>query len=409
MKQFKKGVKIMATKGVKLENRDKPATPRQKQAINRWLRDGKIHNTSITMGECSTLLQSLINWQQGLLDKSDLEKSAIAKKYGLSFLRLKEDKGDQQEIPDTPPVPVKEEEIIKVKDIQQDNQKDQLLQQLKLLLKDDLYEELIRVIEAQVPAIPVIPLPQDDNYIKPDFWDKIYKALSSDYIFNVLLYGVSGGGKTMFCQYMAEALTLEFFPFICTSGMSFARLFGGKSIKENGETYWECSDLIEAIQRPCLILLDELTTLDEGLAKGLNSILEVNQRYLQTPLGLIRVHEKTRFIATSNTGGRGFSKIYTGDNRQDESLLNRFLVKHRVDYDARVETEIVNRYGKANIYEMVIGLREKLQSNRIEFDASTRLITACCQLACSGFSDNEAFDMSFLQNLSETELKAIGM
>ena len=262
-----------------------------------------------------------------------------------------------------------------------------------------------------------IPKPKSSKvpkgYIKPKIFDDCLTTLKTG--MNLLVYGPAGCGKSLMAKNLAKSLKLEFFPFSVAGGMRYHHLFGGDKIKVNdkGQQYseFELSDLLLAVQKPSLILFDEIFGLDPEVALGLNGLIEQGTRQIQTKAGLVKVHKDCRFIGCANNNGRSVSRSYTGAMRSDASLLDRF-VKQEMDYDSKVENALLKDCATAEIKTALGGglkmLREGLKQSNIAFDASTRRLVQAIELTNAGLPPNKAFDMCFLKDLSPAERTKTG-
>jgi hypothetical protein len=214
-------------------------------------------------------------------------------------------------------------------------------------------------------------------------------------------------------QELAKSLKLDYFPFSVGGGMRYAQVFGGDKLKidDKGKQYseFEPSDLLKAIQTPSLILIDEIFSADPEVLLGLNGLLEGGTRAIQTKAGLIKCHKDCRFIACSNTNGRVSDRNHTGVVRTDASLLDRFS-KVNMGYDERVEKSLLKPFKETGL--CLLGwtneLREACKRANIAFQPSTRRLVLCTELLTANIPTWDAFEMTFLEDLSDTERQKIG-
>jgi hypothetical protein len=253
-------------------------------------------------------------------------------------------------------------------------------------------------------ANPTPPAKGREMYIKPDVWDEVVIPLQDQAIHNVLVTGPAGCGKSKMAKEMAVALKTKFFTISFSGGVRYAQVFGTTQIKKDGSTEWVPSELLRAVQKPGLVLLDEIFAADANVLIGLNSLLETDSRSFLSPIGEIKVHKDCRFIACANTLGRTKDNKHRGAQRADDSLLDRFCVVH-MSYDTEVEKTILKKLGMKNgdLLKKVADLREKLKVNQINFEASTRRLITCARLTISGLLPEKAFEMAFLNSLSKAE------
>ena len=257
-------------------------------------------------------------------------------------------------------------------------------------------------IESRTPVIKVTA----KGYIKPDIFDKCYAVVSSGK--NLLLSGPAGCGKTKMTEVMAKVMKKTHFNKSFGGGQSYGHVFGGKDILPDGTTKWVPSDLLNTMAiAKHLINLDEPFAADPDILLGLNGILEPSTRVFRSPTGIIKVAKSTYFTACSNTVGRNVSRQYTGANRTDDSLLDRF-VTIPMEYDLNVERLLVeslisNQLVAAFFQKSLSRLRASIRTNNIPFDPSTRRLINCCEIYNSGLSRHSAFEYAFLSTLSANE------
>jgi MoxR-like ATPase len=288
---------------------------------------------------------------------------------------------------------------------------------LKAILDRDLdsVKELLGIKDEPTPApppgFPMIPeAPVVGEYIKPKCYDEIYHLVRSRV--NVLLTGPAGCGKSRMAEEIAKGLEVDFHAISFSGGMRYAQVFGTTQLKD-GESEWKPAELLEAIQKPGVILLDEVFAGDPDVLLGVNSMLEPNSRKILTPIGEIAVHDECRFIGAANTSGRTISRQYTGAQRSDDSLLDRF-VQENVDYEPKTERKILEKLGVEMttaelLAEKLRDLREKIKSSNIPFDASTRRLISAARIKLSGIDTQRAFSLAFLNGLSKAERAKVGM
>jgi MoxR-like ATPase len=193
-------------------------------------------------------------------------------------------------------------------------------------------------------------------------------------------------------------------------GTRFQHLFYSIEIV-NGDTQIKLMPFLVAIQTPdSIVVLDEIMSMDEDIALALNSILEKSQRYMNTPLGEIKVHPTCTIVATSNTNGREISDMYTGTKRQDESLIKRF-VQYNMDYDLGIEDKIMGCLldeEKDYISRNLKQLRYKIKEGQLSYDASTRQVCQTIELIAGGIDYKRAYWLAFMSPLSESERLQVG-
>ena len=305
-----------------------------------------------------------------------------------------------------------EKEVIKTITITQDMSLDDIIPAILPVVKGATH--LQDLFDAKQPALPSSQASKD--YYKPDNFDTILAAVKNPKI-HVLLKGPAGSGKSLMGRELSKQLNLDFFCMSCSGGMRYSHVFGGDRMFVDPDTKqtiteFELSNLMQAIQKPCLILMDELFTLDGDLLMGLNGLFEPATGQIETKGGLVSIHPECLVMAATNTDGRNNDRNHVGAKRVDGSSLDRFATFHH-DYSKSVEKNILNKLPKLHrqdVSSWLTKLRQELKLANITFDPSTRRLQTCVEMINgSGLSPDIAFKSAFLGQLSSMELKKIGL
>lgn len=246
------------------------------------------------------------------------------------------------------------------------------------------------------------------DYVKPEIYEAIKKAVTAG--MNPVIFGPAGSGKSRLCKELAHDLGKPFYTMSFSGGLRYSQVFGSQTL-DNGSTSWTPAPLLQWIQGPALILLDEIFSADPEVLLGLNSLLEPDTRNITTPAGLFKVSPECSFIACSNSNGRQQQRQYTGTTRTDDSLLDRLIPPFYMDYDPKAEKAIIKKLvddGTAlTLIDTLDRFRHQIKTNQIPFDPSTRRLIGTCKLIKAGFKPMEAFKLSFMATLSTAELSKI--
>lgn len=220
-----------------------------------------------------------------------------------------------------------------------------------------------------------------EKEIKGIVIDKTIRMIADDLIMgnNVYLWGRAGTGKTVYAKNVAKYLNFyynngvnnfpvgsveykqgseeAFYILNCSQWTSPMQIVGGFSI--SGYTYGQ---LELAWKYGGVLILDELPKLDPNTAGLLNEALsmanETNPVLTSGSGERIPKHKDFMVVGAGNTNMKSTSANFGGNNRQDYSLVDRFVGSiYKVGVNVDLERRKTYRY----IYNVALGLRETTQ------------------------------------------------
>lgn len=177
---------------------------------------------------------------------------------------------------------------------------------------------------------------------------------------NLLMTGLHGCGKSEAAENFAATYNRPFYGLSCAFYREPKEFFGSKGAK-TGNTFWQNSQFIEAVQQEnTVILLDEINRCSPTVLNSLFSLLDDRRECYFDDIGHIKVAKKVVFCATMNKGN-----VYTGTLNSDRALLDRFpyvLEMKYLDPDKEVYV-LEKRTGiKKNDAEQLVKLANSLRS-----------------------------------------------
>lgn len=226
---------------------------------------------------------------------------------------------------------------------------------------------------------------------------------------NTLLLGPTGTGKTDIVIRIAKALNVELNIYDMGAMIDpLTDLLGTHRIKD-GNSVFDYAKFVSDVQKPGIILLDELSRAPLMTNNILFPCLD-HRRSLNveiagsTDVRSVKVHPDCVFIATANIG-----QEYSGTNDIDAALMNRFNAL-QVDYLPQdIETKILQvRTGideeRGNkILNTANAIRNAYLKQTISKPISTRETLECAELVVDGFLMKDAINLIFCQKFSKND------
>lgn len=189
-------------------------------------------------------------------------------------------------------------------------------------------------------------------------------------------------------------------------------LLGCHRIK-NGNSTFDYAKFVDDVQKPGVILLDELSRAPLMTNNILFPCLD-NRREL--PLAIadsegprsVKVHPDCVFIATANIGSE-----YSGTQDIDAALMNRFLPLKVGYMPKKNEIEVlmnrckISRDDASVIVNFANLMREKNKEGSVMYPVSTRENIAMAEMIADGFSLVDAVDFVVCNKFSEEDVKPV--
>ena len=238
-------------------------------------------------------------------------------------------------------------------------------------------------------------------YIDPKDWYLLIRNIQTRT--STMMIGPSGTGKTELVMLACRKLGIECSVYDMGSMYDpVAGLLGVHRLQKGGESVFDYAKFTQDIQKPGVVLLDELSRAPVTTNNILFPCLD-SRRCLPVEMAggdgmrSIPVHPECVFIATANVGAE-----YTGTMSMDRALVGRFFPLE-LDYmpcteEARV---LVNRCSisasdAANIAAVAETVRSLYNKQELSCSISTRETLQAGRLVSDGWTALEAMELSFL-------------
>lgn len=244
-------------------------------------------------------------------------------------------------------------------------------------------------------------------YVQERTWNYLVRNILKKK--NTLLLGPTGTGKTDIIIRIAKALNIELNIYDMGAMIDpLTDLLGTHRIKD-GNSVFDYAKFVSDVQKPGIILLDELSRAPLMTNNILFPCLD-HRRTLNieiagsTDVRAVKVHPDCVFIATANIG-----QEYSGTNDIDAALMNRFNALQVEYLPQDVEERILNiRTGieldKANkILNVANAIRDSYLKQNISKPISTRETLECAELVVDGFTIKDSINLVFCQKFSKTD------
>ena len=232
-------------------------------------------------------------------------------------------------------------------------------------------KDIVKEVQVNIPA-PVVQVPQEnmsvnlvmssniENLVPSKFegfvpWGHtatIKKIVQSGLYYPLFVTGLSGNGKTLMIEQIHAEMKKELIRVNVTIETDEDDLLGGFRLI-NGETKFVPGPVIEAMNRGCTLLLDEID-LGSNKLMCLQPVLEGKGVYLKKVNQWITPKKGFNVMATANTKGQGSDDgMFIGTNVLNEAFLERFAITLEQPYASiAIEKKIIvgamKKYGKVD-------------------------------------------------------------
>lgn len=271
-----------------------------------------------------------------------------------------------------------------------------------------------------IPSIPDFPVSIYEEEDAPDLdphwvWPKPETEVAVWALqcgMPVRAIGMPGGGKTEFARNLA-AITGRAFCRINFHGEVFLEDIVGKTDLIGGETRFTYGDFPKYVQRPSIMLLDEVTAAKPGLYMGLlQAFLEKKVTKIQATGETIPPHAGLWVMGADNALGLGDNRgKFPTRNVQDISTLNRWPVTVHINY---MDTDTMSNLIKAHVPELHTGQCTKLarfgalcqtafMQGEIPLTFSLRQAIPIAKMAVAFRNMELAIRVNYLNSFSDTQ------
>ncbi|PEH40438.1 cobalamin biosynthesis cobS-like protein [Burkholderia gladioli] len=149
---------------------------------------------------------------------------------------------------------------------------------------------------------------------------------------NLMLTGPTGSGKTTLIEQTAARTGHGVVKVGCHGDLEYEDLIGRYVLNEQGGMSYQDGPVVRAMREGHILLLDEINFLKPEVVGGLNGVLDGGTLFIAATGERVQPHRNFRIAATGNAiDGTDVAK-YRGVKRQNDSMLDRFLLGLQLTY-----------------------------------------------------------------------------
>ena len=248
-------------------------------------------------------------------------------------------------------------------------------------------EEMRKASVPQVVTLEVkLPTKSDPNKVglqHRDF-DKLLNLLANKV--PVMMTGDAGSGKTFGAKSVAKALDVDFRIFSFTNETSLGRTMGFM----NATGQYVRTAVRDMYENGGVLILDEFDAANPNVAMALNNLLDGDEYTFDD--GQIARHPEFRYVACTNTYGKGANKQFNARNKMDDATMDRFVYL-AWEYDEVLER---NLFGNTEATNAVLKIRANANKMGMNGLVTLRRTREVNKMVSIGFSVKDAVQMAIL-------------
>lgn len=257
------------------------------------------------------------------------------------------------------------------------------IEQVKSIVAEEVRKASIPKVVTLEVKIPAKSEPNKVGMQHKDF-DKLLNLVANKV--PVMMTGDAGSGKTFGAKSVAKALDLDFRIVSFNNEMSLGRTMG--FMNANGQ--YVRTAVRDMYENGGVLILDEFDSANPNVAMALNNLLDGDEYSFDD--AQVSRHPEFRYVACTNTYGKGANKKYNARNKMDDATMDRFVYMDW-GYDEVLERNI---FGNTEATEVVFKIRanaNKMGMNGLVTPRRTREVN---KMVSIGFSIKDAVQMAIL-------------